>query len=115
MAEIRIKLNEHYWIFKVVTLKQMKKKAGDETTAGLTLPDARQVLISEDSVNLRIVLHELTHVFYSDLNLNNAQDITAHDVEEIMCDLVAHKGEVILRKGRKILRELKKQLEDDNE
>lgn len=106
--EKRIKVGDDRWTVRVVALAEMVEHTGDSNTAGLTIADQRLILINEDSVNFRVVAHELVHAYWYYLHLADTDDMTLDQIEEIMANFIPIQGEALLRKAKRLTRELQK-------
>lgn len=111
MAKTRVRINEDNWIVKVVTsLEMMDERDDGEGLAGLCIPDRKVILIEENNITERVILHEIVHSYWSNLHLGDTNDLTLDDAEEIAASLFSEKGETMIKKAKKITKALKKGL-----
>lgn len=109
----RISINGDPWIVKIVTPKQMAKEMdGREDVAGLCMPESKTILIDEDSVTYAVVAHELYHSYFSCLHLGDTNNLTLSDIEEIAASMFTEKGEIIIKKAKKLTKDLEKLLKE---
>ncbi len=114
MAKKRFKVNEDYWTIKVVTSKQMAKEREDgKDIAGLYIADTKTILIEKDHVEQQVVLHELVHAYWSCLCLSDTSNLNIDDMEEICAEFIASKGEIMVKKAKKLVKDLHKMMEEE--
>jgi hypothetical protein len=115
MAETRCNISGDRWNVKVVTEKQMKKirGPGHEAASGLCVPSEKTIYLDKECVDYATVLHELGHAYFSNLHLDDTNTIPLADVEEIVCSLWAAKGEKMCRQAKRIVKDIRKQLEEN--
>lgn len=107
--EIYRKLNGIKWTIKVVGPKEMKKYYDEDVEAGgLCVPEDKVILIDEDCLTYNTVVHELYHAYWSDLCLVDTNHIPINEIEEIAACLFENKAEIIIRKAKRIYKDLKK-------
>lgn len=111
MREVKTKINGTAWTVKVVNTKEMKRqKAGD--FAGLCVPAEKTIYIHEDDVNVSVITHELFHSYTSDLHLDDTNEMSLGDIEEIFAGLVTAKGEKMINQAKRLTKKLKQLLEE---
>lgn len=108
MVKRRIKINDDFWVVKVVALAEMIEQTGDPNTAGVTIADNRLILINEDSVNFRVICHELWHAYFHYLHLADADDLALDQIEEILANWMPAQGETMIRKAKRLTKDLQK-------
>lgn len=92
-----------------------KEREDGEDLAGLCIPKTKRILIHVDSVDYGVIVHELFHAYVSDLHLDDTNDMSLWDIEEIFASLFAAKGEKIIKQAKRLTKDLKKLQEKDNE
>lgn len=105
---MRVLINGDKWDIEVVSVKQMKKEREDGDYGGLCIPADRTIFIAEDSIDLRIVTHELYHAYWSYLYLDDTQTMSVIDVEEIAAGMFTDKATMILKQAKSIHKSLSK-------
>lgn len=106
---MRTKINGKTWTVERVTEKQMKKEREDgEHIGGLCIAAERRILIAEDCVDYRTIAHELYHAYFSNLHLQDTNNIKLDDLEEIAAAMFADKAEEIVRQAKRVLKKLEK-------
>lgn len=109
--EIKRRLHKDKWIIRVVTAKQMKKEAdGDEDTKGLCDTLDKIIFIRDDSVYYDVIAHEIFHAYFSYLYLDDTNNIGLADFEEIGANFFAAEAEEMVRRAKKITKELQKRM-----
>lgn len=112
--QIRIKVNGDNWKIKVVTPKEMRaQKKSDVEFAGLCVASEKTIYIDNESVEHYVILHELYHSYFSYLCLDDTNDLTLLDLEEITNNFFCTKGEEILKKAKTVYKKLKKLQEEE--
>lgn len=76
------------WRYALVTTDQMTAITNDKECAGYCSIDSRHIYICDDSLNHEVIIHELGHAFF-DQTSTLAADLTADQVEEVMCEIIA--------------------------
>lgn len=109
MAKVRTRINENTWTIRTVTAEQMAEEREDGLEiAGLCISDRKLILIEENNIEERVVLHEMVHAYTSDLHLSDTNDMTLDDMEEIFASLFSEKGEMLIAKAKKVTKSLLK-------
>lgn len=108
MIQRRVRINEQTWVVRVVTMDEMVEQTNDPNTAGLTIPDEKLILIQEDSINERVLIHELVHAYFHYLHLNDTDDMRLDQFEEIMANFIPIQGTALIRKGKRLTKDLQK-------
>jgi hypothetical protein len=112
MREVKTKINGVSWAVIIVNTKEMKKqKVGD--FAGLCVAKDKTIYIHEDDVNIEVVTHELFHAYVSDLHLDDTNEVSLADVEEIFAGLITAKGEKMINQAKRVTKKLKQLLEEN--
>lgn len=94
------------WKISVLSSEQFTRRFDTDGIAAYTLPDSKEIVFSADSIDMRVVRHELVHAHYDGLCVASA-NLMDDQIEEIFCDLFATMGDSILKLSVKVLRELK--------
>jgi hypothetical protein len=115
MVQRRVKICDYYWTVRVVSLEEMIEQTGDSNTAGLTMADTRTILINEDSINFRVMAHELFHAYFHYLHLSDTDDMPLDQVEEIMANWLPAHGETLIRKAKRLTKDLQKGMNSNGE
>lgn len=114
--EIKRRLHKDKWLFKVLNSKEMRKVAdGDEDCKGLCDIENKKIFIRDDSITYATVFHEIFHAYWSYLHLDDTNDIHVTDVEEIGANFFAAEGEEMIKKGKRITKELQKLAKEESE
>ncbi len=113
--EIRRRIHKDKWTIEIVSAKAMKKLADDEDVTGLCQETEKTISIREDSIQYEIVAHELFHAYWSYLYLGDTNNIKLDDMEEIGASFFAAQGVEMVRKAKKITRDLQKLYNEEKE
>jgi hypothetical protein len=100
-----IPINGDKWRFTVLDSDDFIRRHGDGNS-GITITQSKEVHFDRDSLDLSLVVHEVTHVYFYYLCLGSA-DLSAEQMEEIACELMEKHGQHIFRLSRKIHKALK--------
>lgn len=92
------------WEVSVLDEEDFERRFG--LHAGLTLPSTRCIVFNEDEINKETVVHELCHAYFA-ASCTEAANLSAHQVEEVLCEIFAKHGSKILKQATFILKELK--------
>lgn len=114
--KVRTKINGDNWKIKVVTQEEMREqKKSDEgfEFAGLCVAEEKTIYIDEDSIETRVITHELYHAYFSYLYLDDTNNLTLLDLEEITANFFCNKANDILKQAKTIYKKLKKQQETE--
>ncbi len=108
--EIKRRINGTSWKIKIVTPKQMKKIQGKGAipAGGLCVPSEKTIYLDKECVNYTTVCHELVHAYWSDLHLDDTNNIQLSDLEEIVASLISEKGDKIVKQAKRITNDLLK-------
>lgn len=114
--KLTVKINGDSWDIRVVTVKQMKKikDKGQPDPAGLCIPSEKTIYVDEECVNYDTICHEITHAYWSGLHLDDTTTVPLSDIEEILCSLMAAKGDRIIRQAKKVTKDLLKLIGEEN-
>lgn len=82
------------WQYGLVTAEQMAKlteteDAKDEDTAAICRGVAQQIFVQVGEITHTNVIHELGHAYMS-MSCVQSADLDTDQVEEVMCDILAH-------------------------
>ncbi len=81
--QIKFKINGQNWRIKTVNSDEMREQRADGDFAGLCVAAERMIFIDNDNVDYDTVCHELYHSYFSYLHLDDTQELTTGDYEEI--------------------------------
>ena len=101
---MKVKINDHIWEFKVEDPDRFERN--HPGCAGITIEDGKKVLFAEDEFGIDVVLHELWHVYRSEL-CTSAANLTRQQEEEVSAELFAQQAIKMVRLARRIYKELK--------
>lgn len=104
MVKFKITLFGRPWSFYSIPDQLFIAKHG-AGLAGLSLLDEHRVDIKESELTLETVIHELTHVYWSNLCIETA-NLKPHQLEEVTCELMATHASTIIRTSKFILKHL---------
>jgi hypothetical protein len=100
-----IPINGDKWEFIVLDSEAFIRRHGDGNS-GITIPKDKKVYLDRESLDLSLVVHEVTHVYFYYLCLESAS-LSAEQMEEIACELMEKHGQHIFKLSRKIYKALK--------
>lgn len=78
----------------------------EENAAALTKFEERELYFRKSHYNLITVKHEIGHVYFSSLYLEDTNSIPIADIEEIVCTLISYKAEQIVSDAIKVKEKL---------
>lgn len=102
---IDIKILGQKWKVFLFDEDRYIRRLGDDSS-GLTNTTTKEIYFNQEELHRDVVIHELTHALKAETCTESA-NLTADQVEEMFCDLVAKHGDYIIRLGRKLFKELK--------
>jgi hypothetical protein len=108
--KITLKIRGQEWTVKLYTTEGFYKQY-EEAVAAVTIPNAKEIIFNDDDLSLATVIHELTHAYFAASHVVSA-NLSADQVEEVMCELIGELGPEIVRVGRKLSAHLKKAAKD---
>lgn len=100
MSYFQTTINEDTWTFYVV--EDDDGVIMEEAAAAETDFNNKEVHFKRSEINLRLVLHEMFHVYAGYLYLKDTNDISINDLEEIFAALFEDKAERIINKSKEI-------------
>lgn len=83
------------WVMRLLTKKQYRKKYGRDSVA-ITNIDKRRIDVSHRGVDKETFVHELVHAYLGEFCTHSA-DLDDENLEEIFAELMAKRGEEILK------------------
>jgi hypothetical protein len=89
------------WVVKFLTKAQFIKKYSD-TTLAIAECDEREIYLRLDKLNEENVSHELTHAYVHEHSAPT-MDLTADQMEELCCDIVAKYATKIIEQSSQII------------
>jgi hypothetical protein len=75
--------------------KKYVDKNGNDSVA-ITTFHKRRIDLSPYGRDLETIVHELVHAYLHELCLHSTNEMTADDVEEVFCELMAKRGRELL-------------------
>lgn len=106
--ELKRRINDDRWLFKILSIKEMAKISDDKHTSGLCDAHEKIIYIREDCIDYQTIAHEIFHGYFSYLYLGSTEGITLDDAEEISAEFFAAKGKEMVKKAKQLTRELQK-------
>jgi hypothetical protein len=94
------------WTIKPLSEDKFIKLFGDSIEA-ITMEQYKTIYLNEEDYTLQTIKHELAHAYYSCLCTGPA-NLTAGQVEEVWCEMVARYGDVILKQAKFLYKQLRK-------
>lgn len=82
------------WTIRLLKRKKYVRKNGKESIA-VTYRAKRRIDLSPRGRDYETIVHELVHGYMTELCLDSAE-LSAHDIEEIFCELMAKHGLILL-------------------
>jgi hypothetical protein len=114
MVKCKVKINEDTWTVRTVGTKEMQKEREDgEYIAGLCITGCKTILIHVDHLDEPTVCHELYHAYFHSLHLDDTNDLSVGDFEEISASFFTEKAAIILSKAKKVTKKLQKLYEKE--
>lgn len=103
MIKISFDIVGKQWKMLFLDKKKYRKKWGKDSV-GITDFDRRKIYISPRGADKETVVHELVHSYLYEFCTRSC-DLDDANLEEIFCELMAKRGEEILKKADLILAE----------
>lgn len=113
MISVKIHVKDIPWEFIVQTDDDYKENHGKDSY-GITYKHDLKVYLKESELSLRLIKHEMFHVFHGSCCINSTNEITVEDMEEIGADIIEFHGEDLLKLSKKVYNTLKHELEKQN-
>jgi hypothetical protein len=110
--EIRRRLHKDKWTIQVLSTKEIERLADGREVLGLCDAENRMIYIHRDSVDYKTISHEIFHAYWSYLHLDDTNNIEVTDVEEIAASFFSSEGEEMVRKAKRITKDLQKRMEE---
>lgn len=107
MKKTKYSINHDIWSFSVLNEKEYITKHGKNSVA-MTTFDTLEVDFKINELNMRTLIHELTHVHYHYCFTDSTNHVSLADQEEIFCELFAYRLELIRTQSKEIYKKLKK-------
>lgn len=89
------------WTMRLLSKKQYRKKYGRDSVA-ITNIDKRRIDVSHKGVDKETFVHELVHAYLGEFCTHSA-DLDDENLEEIFAELMAKRGDEILKLADKLL------------
>lgn len=106
MASIKVKIKGAEWTIKYLTQNQyVKESTKDEvygSAAYTTIDGSRKIVLQKGETTVGIIRHELSHAIVSEAPILSAE-LTPHQVEEMMCEIVQKDWGLISRLTEEII------------
>lgn len=103
---LKFKLLNRTWCLKLYTKKQYRKKIGKDSVA-VCKGWKRTICLSPAGFRMETLYHELWHAYLSEFTGGLALGI--EDLEEVMCEVLAKRGQEFITLGRNLRREIRRQ------
>jgi hypothetical protein len=97
--EIKVPIMGDEWTVELLDESAFDKKMDD--AEGYTVAADRKITLNNFYLSKKLVIHELTHA-YKSYQYTDAAHLEFDQLEEIYCELFAHRGKEILQKANKI-------------
>jgi hypothetical protein len=98
-------INEDCW--KIYLIDNDDDVVEDDDTEAICKFHEKEMYFRESCTQkIHIILHELWHVYWGYLYLDNAVGISLHNIEEITATMFADKSHKIMQKGKEIQKKL---------
>jgi len=95
MKKIKFEILGKKWSLKVFSPQKYTKKHGYDSLA-VTIMWKRKIAVHGEGVDKETIIHELVHAYMHEFCLKSTNDISAEDLEEIFCEMMAKWGREIL-------------------
>ena len=106
MKPIKISIKDIEWVFVLMSDKDYEDK-NEKDSHGITHKDEQRVEFKESSLTLRLVIHELFHVYSASCCINSCDSIDRHDMEEISAEILEFHIDQIHKTAKKLYNSLK--------
>lgn len=93
----RIKINEDYWNYRVLSTEKYTELYGPDSAA-ITDMETKTIDIAENGLNLDTIIHEIFHAYKNYLCIDSAE-MTNDAIEEIYASFFAKNSFKILEKA----------------
>ena len=78
----------------------------EEDNAAITDSSSKEIHFRRSDLTLKVVMHELWHVFFSYCYLSDTTNMTLEDIEEVSAALFSDRAEKIVEIGKDIYNKL---------
>lgn len=92
---VNFKVLGNQWKAVLVSAKEYSAATGETESAACTFAGNKGIAFNVDETTKATVIHELVHAYVEEICANHS-DISKNSFEEIMCELFAKYGAVIL-------------------
>lgn len=106
--QIKFKVNGHNWKIRAIDADEMKEIRADGDFAGLCVPQDRIIYVDESHIDFETICHELYHAYFWYLHLDDVNNLSIGDFEEITASHFAANAEEIIKKARQLTKDLQK-------
>jgi hypothetical protein len=104
LSYFKYNFNEDEWV--IYLIEDNDHVITDEHIAAEVKFDEREIYFRKSEISLKVVLHEIWHVYFSYCYLNDTNSIELSDFEEITACLFSDKCESMLNTAKTILNRL---------
>lgn len=111
----KVKINGTPWTMKLVTADEIAEINDGGPCTGLCICMEKTIYFDKDDFTANTVKHELFHAYVCDLHLDDTNDISLKDLEEIFAGMFSDKAETIVRQARRLYKQLKALMENNDE
>jgi hypothetical protein len=109
MKPIIITIKDIEWQFYLLSDIAYDKFQGRDSH-GITHKDLQKVYLRKSSLSLRLVTHEMFHVYVSSCCVNSIQEMEAHAMEEIAAEIIEFHIDDIAKHSKKVYNSIKRHL-----
>ncbi len=106
--QIKFKINGQNWRIKTVNSDEMREQRADGDFAGLCVARERMIYIDNDNIDFDTIAHELYHAYFYYLHLDDTNQLTTGDYEEITASWFAANAEEVIKKAKQLTKGLQK-------
>ena len=100
-----IRIRGQNWKIRLLSFDMFIKTYGTAQSA-ITFPIERLIVFNDEDIKLSYTIHELTHAYFRASHTISA-NLSTHQVEEVMCEMIGEFGPEIIKMSRKITKHLK--------
>ncbi len=110
MNKVVYEINSDKWTFSSVSSDQFLKMHGKKykDSEAITVFNTKRVDFKEDELSLKYIRHELIHVHFSYCYTESIDGLKLAQQEEIFCDLVSNRFDLINKQSKVIYKLLTK-------
>lgn len=108
----KVKIKDIYWNIYLIPNKYYIRK--DRDSYAITETFEKYIAFNEKTVDIRIIIHEVVHAFYSSCLIDDATSIDTGATEEIFCNILAYHLDDIINISYSIYQKIRESIKINN-